>query len=115
LANARAAVQQVRKILTDQPELDLTWDTASVKALEDHASHHRCSLREVHSLKNIARTHALIKEWPECSKNSRPEIDMESVAFACQFRIFDRPNWWKNGQSTNWRNYPSEAIKPDIR
>ena len=115
LANARAAVQQVRKILTDQPGLDLTWDTASVKALEDHTSHHRCSLREVHSLKNIARTHALIKEWPECSKNSRPEIDMESVAFACQFRIFDRPNWWKNGQSTNWRNYPSEATKTEIR
>jgi hypothetical protein len=44
-----------------------------------------------------------------------PEIDMESIAFACQFRIFDRPNWWKNGQGTNWRNYPSEAIKPDKR
>lgn len=80
-----------------------------------HASHHRCSLREVHSLKNIARTHALIKQWPECSNSSRPEIDMESIAFACQFRIFDRPNWWKNGQGTNWRNYPSEAIKPDKR
>lgn len=115
LGNARTAVQQVRRILTDEPLLDLAWDTASAQALLDHVGYHRCSFREVHSLKNIARTHALIKQWPECSNNPRPEIDMESVAFACQFRIFDRPNWWKNGQSANWRNYPSEANKPEIR
>lgn len=83
---------------------ELEWEAKSSAALELHALQHRASKREIEALKSIARTHAVLID--------SSKIGMESVAFACQMRIFDRSGWWENGQNATWRTFHSDATQP---
>jgi hypothetical protein len=83
---------------------DLEWEAKGSAALGLHALQHRVSMREIEALKSTARTHALLID--------SSKIGMESVAFACQMRIFDRSGWWENGQNATWRTFHSDANQP---
>lgn len=111
LRSARAAVSRVRELIKMSSSIELNWTEESTRALRQYAQLHHCSDRKVQSIRSIAQTHALLDKLKNAEPSGKMKIHIDDVAFACQLQIFDRTNWWKNGQSSTWRTFPDD--EPD--
>tara|TARA_B100000768_G_C11281725_1_gene379013 strand:+ start:2797 stop:4401 length:1605 start_codon:yes stop_codon:yes gene_type:complete len=107
LEAACEAVSSVRSVLHTKHLDSSKWSSKAEDAIRLHAQQHGCSMREIQSLKSIALTHSLLLK--------SNEIGLDSIAFACQMRIFSRPNWWENGQNTTWRAFLSDTTKDIVK
>lgn len=81
------------------------WSASCIAFLQSSHAIHPLSKRNDQILMQIAATHEQVLS---CLKRNNPhveEISLESLYFALQLRIFNRPKWWQGGWNKKWPQF----------
>lgn len=105
LEHAREIVLAIRH--QRQTSNNWTWAPSSLALLQSTKAIHSHSKRNDHILKEIAGTHEQVLAYLKTNDPHVKEIGMESLHFALQLRIFNRPNWWHGGFDKRWPQFAS--------